>query len=312
MSNTDAPAINKAGFVAVLGLPNAGKSTLVNALVGAKVTIVSRKAQTTRAPVRGIFIEDDAQVILVDTPGLLVPDAQRKRARLETAMQSAAISSLEDGDAAMLVIDASVPRKLETLQRFIKGLDGGLPANTIAVLNKVDLIAKHKLLDLATAISQLHPFAAYYMISAETGDGIDDLRRGLARLVPESPALYDVDQLSDLPVRLMLAELTREQIFNYLHDEIPYGTHVVTDDVVTRENDVVAITQRIVVLRDTHKAMMIGRDGAMLKRIGSATRAGMEESLQTRVFLDLSVSVDARWTDNKAYYALWGFGGHGE
>ncbi len=309
MNNQD---ITRAGFVAVLGLPNAGKSTLVNALVGAKVTIVSRKAQTTRAPVRGIFIQEDAQIILVDTPGLLVPDAQKKRAKLEAAMQNSAIHSLHDADAAMLVIDASVPRKLEQLQRFIAALHGGLPPQTIVVLNKVDLIAKSKLLELATAVSKLHDFAAYYMVSAETGDGLDALRRGLAQLVPQSPALYDVEQLSDLPTRLLLAELTREQVFHFLHDEIPYGTHIVTDDVVTRENGVIAVSQRIVVLRDGHKGMMIGRDGVMLKRIGAAARLEMEQALGGRVFLDLAVAVDTHWTDNKAYYALWGFGTEAE
>lgn len=302
-----APNITHAGFVAVLGLPNAGKSTLVNALVGAKVTIVSRKAQTTRAPVRGIFVQDAAQIILVDTPGLLAPDAQKKRARLEGAMQAAAVSSLHDADAAMLVIDASVSRKLDQLQRFIAHLDGGLPAQTIVVLNKVDLVAKNKLLEFTLAVSKLHNFAAYYMVSAETGDGLDDLKRGLARLVPPGPALYDVDQLSDLPIRLLLAELTREQVFHFLHDEIPYGTHIVTDDIVMRDNGVQAVTQRIVVLRDAHKGMMIGRDGTMLKRIGAAARAEMEQALGGKVFLNLDVTVDTHWTENKAYYALWGF-----
>lgn len=303
---TSPPNETRAGFVAVLGLPNAGKSTLVNALVGAKVSIVSRKAQTTRSAIRGICMTDTAQIILVDTPGLLVPDAQKKRARLESAMQRAATDSLSDADGAMLVIDASAKSKLPQLEAFLASLHGGLPANTIAVLNKIDLLKKEELLGMAQAVQQLHNFKMIYMISAENRDGIEDVRKGLAEMVPASPFLYDPETVSDLPVRLLLAELTREQIFHWIHDEIPYGIHVLTDDTEQRPNNVLAITQRIIVARDIHKGMVIGRGGAMLKKIGAGARAEMETALEQKIFLKLEVAVDGNWTEKKGYYSLWG------
>jgi GTP-binding protein Era len=305
MLNQDENQNTRSGFVAVLGLPNAGKSTLVNALVGAKVSIVSRKAQTTRTAIRGIVMTDNAQIILVDTPGLLVPDAQKKRAKLEAAMQRAATDSLADAEGAMLVIDASARNKIPQLRAFLESLPDGLPKDTIAVLNKVDLLKKEDLLKTATEISSLFAFKDIYMISASTGDGVGDVANALAALVPEGPYLYDPEQISDLPVRLLLAELTREQIFHFLHDEIPYGAHVMTDDVETKENGVVHVTQRVIVARDTHKGMVIGKGGQTLKKIGSHAREEMEHALEQKVFLNLQVAVDPNWTEKKGYYALW-------
>jgi GTP-binding protein Era len=285
----------KAGFVAVIGAPNAGKSTLVNALVGQKVAIVSPKAQTTRARLMGIAIHDQAQILLVDTPGIFAP-----RRRLDRAMVAAAWTGAQDADLILLVIDAAA-RMNDEVERIIASL-GDRQHPLVLALNKIDLVAKEKLLALAADLTaRLNPDKVF-MISAAQGDGVGDLKQALADAMRESPWLYPEDEVSDATDRMIAAELTREQIVNRLHQELPYATAVETETWEDRPDGSTAIRQQILVERDSQKAIVIGKGGRRLKEIGAAARAEIAEHLGRPVHLFLHVKVNPRWDEDRGLY----------
>jgi GTP-binding protein Era len=285
-------AESKAGFVAVIGAPNAGKSTLVNALVGQKVAIVSPKAQTTRARLMGIAIHEQAQILLVDTPGIFEP-----RRRLDRAMVAAAWSGAQDTDLILLVTDASERMKDDVLE----GLDKREHPLFLA-LNKVDLVKKPALLTLAAELTaRLNPDEVF-MISAVQGDGVPDLKSALAQAMPEGPWLYPEDEVSDATDRMVAAELTREQIVNRLHQELPYSTAIETETWDDRPDGSTAIRQQILVERDSQKAIVIGKGGRRLKEIGAAARAEIAQHLGRPVHLFLHVKVNPRWDEDRGLY----------
>jgi GTPase len=285
----------KAGFVAVIGAPNAGKSTLVNALVGQKVAIVSPKAQTTRARLMGIAIHDQAQILLVDTPGIFAP-----RRRLDRAMVAAAWTGAQDADLILLVIDAAA-RVNDEVERIIASL-GDRQHPLILALNKIDLVAKEKLLALSADLTaRLNP-EKVFMISASQGDGVADLKQALADAMREGPWLYPEDEVSDATDRMIAAELTREQIVNRLHQELPYATAVEIETWEDRPDGSTAIRQQILVERDSQKAIVIGKGGRRLKEIGAAARAEIAQHLGRPVHLFLHVKVNPRWDEDRGLY----------
>ena len=282
----------RAGFVAVIGAPNAGKSTLVNALVGQKVAIVSPKAQTTRSRIMGIAIQGQAQVLLVDTPGIFEP-----RRRLDRAMVAAAWTGAQDADLILLVIDASERVRDEVLE----GLDRR-DHPLFLVLNKVDLVRKENLLALAADLTaRLNP-EKVFMISATQGDGVPDLKQALADAMPEGPWLYPEDEVSDATDRMIAAELTREQVVNQLHQELPYATAIETETWEDRPDGSTTIRQQILVERDSQKAIVIGKGGRRLKAIGAAAREEIAEHLGRPVHLFLHVKVNPRWDEDRGLY----------
>jgi len=284
-----------AGFVAVIGAPNAGKSTLVNALVGQKVAIVSEKAQTTRARLMGIAVQDKAQILLVDTPGIFEP-----RRRLDRAMVAAAWTGAQDADLILLVIDAAAKMK-DQVERIIAGLVEREHPLFIA-LNKIDLVRKADLLALsATLADRLNP-EKLFMISATQGDGVPDLKAALADAMPEGPWLYPEDEVSDATDRMIAAELTREQVVNQLYQELPYATAVETETWEDRPDDSTVIRQQILVERDSQKAIVIGKGGSRLKRIGEAARAEIAKHLGRPVHLFLHVKVNPKWDEDRGLY----------
>jgi len=285
----------KAGFVAVIGAPNAGKSTLVNALVGQKVAIVSPKAQTTRARLMGIAIDEQTQILLVDTPGIFAP-----RRRLDRAMVAAAWTGAQDADLILLVIDAAA-RMNDEVERIIASL-GDRQHPLILALNKIDLVAKEKLLALSADLTdRLNPDKVF-MISAAQGDGVADLKQALSDAMPAGPWLYPEDEVSDATDRMIAAELTREQIVNRLHQELPYATAVETETWEDRPDGSTAIRQQILVERDSQKAIVIGKGGRRLKEIGAAARAEIAEHLGRPVHLFLHVKVNPRWDEDRGLY----------
>jgi len=282
----------RAGFVAVIGAPNAGKSTLVNALVGQKVAIVSPKAQTTRARLMGIAIDGGAQILLVDTPGIFAP-----RRRLDRAMVAAAWTGAQDADLILLVIDASARVKDEILE----GLDERRHPLFI-VLNKIDLVKKENLLAISAELTdRLNPDRVF-MISATQGDGVSDLKSVLAAAMPAGPWLYPEDEVSDATDRMIAAELTREQVVNQLHQELPYATAVETETWEDRPDGSTAIRQQILVERDSQKAIVIGKGGRRLKEIGASARAEIARHLGRPVHLFLHVKVNPRWDEDRSLY----------
>ena len=285
----------RAGFVAVIGAPNAGKSTLVNALVGQKVAIVSGKPQTTRARLMGIAIEGGAQVLLVDTPGIFEP-----RRRLDRAMVAAAWTGAQDADLILLVIDAAARLNAE-VERIIASLEERKQRLFLA-LNKVDLINKATLLALATELSARLDPEKVFMISAAQGDGVPDLKRALAQAMPEGPWLYPEDEVSDATDRMIAAELTREQVVNQLHQELPYATAVETESWEDQPDGSTVINQQIIVERDSQKAIVIGKGGKRLKSIGAAARAEITQHLGRPVHLFLHVKVNPRWDEDRSLY----------
>ena len=285
----------RCGFVAVIGAPNAGKSTLVNALVGQKVAIVSPKAQTTRARLMGIAIEGEAQILLVDTPGIFAP-----RRRLDRAMVAAAWAGAEDADLVLLVIDAAAKlgEKVEAILANLEKRSEPL----ILVLNKVDLADKGALLGLAARLSERLKPRDVFMISATQGDGVADLKRALAAGIPEGPWHFPEDQLSDASDRMVAAELTREQIYQQLHAELPYASAVDTEKWEDRPDGSTVIHQQVLVERDSQKAIVLGKGGARLKSIGAAARAEIAEHLGRKVHLFLHVKVNPRWDEDRSLY----------
>ncbi len=287
--------MTRCGFVAVIGAPNAGKSTLVNALVGEKVAIVSAKAQTTRARLMGIAIEGEAQILLVDTPGIFAP-----RRRLDRAMVAAAWAGAEDADLVLLVIDAAA--KLgERAETILAGLEGGAQPLMI-VLNKVDIARKEDLLALASQLSERLSPQRLFMVSATTGDGVPDLKRALTDAMPEAPWHFPADQLSDATERMVAAELTREQIYEQLHAELPYSSVVATEKWEDRKDGSTVIHQQILVDRDSQKAIVLGKGGSRLKAIGQAAREAIAGHLGRKVHLFLHVKVNPRWDEDRSLY----------
>jgi GTP-binding protein Era len=285
----------RAGFIAVIGAPNAGKSTLVNALVAQKVAIVSPKAQTTRARLMGIAIEDSAQILLVDTPGIFEP-----KRRLDRAMVAAAWTGAQDADLILLVIDAAAGANAE-VERIIGSL-GKRQHPLFIVLNKIDLVKKAALLGLSAQLTELLNPDKVFMISAAQGDGVPDLKTALANAVPEGPWLYPEDDVSDATDRMIAAELTREQIVNQLHQELPYATVVETENWEDRPDGSTVINQQIIVERDSQKAIVIGKGGRRLKSIGAAARAEITEHLGRPVHLYLHVKVEPKWGEDRSLY----------
>jgi GTPase len=295
----EAPTATRCGFVALIGAPNVGKSTLVNALVGAKVTIVSRKVQTTRALIRGIVIEDNAQIILVDTPGIFLP-----KRRLDRAMVSTAWSGAHDADLVCVLLDAKAGID-EEAEAILTKL-ASVKHEKILVINKVDLVQREKLLALAQAANERMAFAKTFMIAAISGDGVDDLRHTLAEIVPPGPFLYPEDQMSDAPMRQLAAEITREKIFRKLHQELPYQSTVETDKWEERKDKSVRIEQTIFVERESQRKIVLGAGGATIKSIGADSRKEIGEILGVPVHLFLFVKVRENWSDDPDRYREMG------
>lgn len=297
MSETGPTA--RCGFVALIGAPNVGKSTLVNALVGSKVTIVSRKVQTTRALIRGIVVENNAQIILVDTPGIFVP-----KRRLDRAMVSTAWSGAHDADLVCVLLDArsGIDEEADAILTKL----AGVAHPKILVLNKIDLVAREKLLALAGAANERLAFQETFMVSALSGDGVDDLRLALAGRVPEGPFHYPEDQMSDAPLRHLAAEITREKIYRHLHQELPYQSTVETDSWTERNDKSVRIEQTIFVERDSQRKIVLGKNGATIKSIGASSRKEIGEIIGQPVHLFLFVKVREKWGDDPNRYREMG------
>jgi GTPase len=299
VSADGAQSPTRCGFVALIGAPNVGKSTLVNALVGSKVTIVSRKVQTTRALIRGIAIEGHSQIILVDTPGIFSP-----KRRLDRAMVSTAWSGAHDADLVCVLVDAKSGIDDEAEKILDKVASVG--HEKILVLNKVDLVPREKLLALAQAANERLNFTNTFMISARSGDGVDDLRQALAEAVPPGPYLYPEDQMSDAPLRSLAAEITREKIFQQLHQELPYQSTVETDSWTERKDKSVRIEQTIFVERESQRKIVLGKGGATIKSIGAEARKEIADILGVPVHLFLFVKVRENWGDDPDRYREMG------
>jgi GTP-binding protein Era len=285
----------RCGFVAVVGAPNAGKSTLVNALVGQKVAIVTPKAQTTRTRLMGIAIEGEAQILLIDTPGIFAP-----KRRLDRAMVAAAWGSAQDADLVALVVDAKagITRGVGEMVDRLK--DRREPK--ILLLNKVDLVRKESLLTLAADLGARADFEEIFMISASSGDGVAELKGALAQRVPEGPWHFPEDQVSDATDRMMAAEVTREQLYHQLHAELPYESAIETEKFEERADGSAAIHQQIRVARSSQKAIVLGKGGTRIKAIGEAARAELSQLLGRKVHLFLHVKVDPKWEEDRSLY----------
>jgi GTP-binding protein Era len=287
--------MTRCGFVAVVGAPNAGKSTLVNALIGQKVAIVTPKAQTTRTRLMGVAIAGESQILLTDTPGIFEP-----KRRLDRAMVAAAWGSAQDADLIALVVDVST-----TVHRGVTAMIDRLKERAeprILVLNKVDLVRKEELLALAAQLGARADFEEIYMISASTGDGVADLKAALAARVPEGPWHFPEDQVSDATDRMMAAEVTREQLYLQLHAELPYASAVETEKYEERKDGSVAIHQQILVGRDSQKAIVLGKGGSRIREIGAAARAELAQMLGRKVHLFLHVKVNPKWEEDRGLY----------
>jgi GTP-binding protein Era len=292
-------AATRCGFVALIGAPNVGKSTLVNALVGEKVTIVSRKVQTTRALIRGIVVEGNAQIILVDTPGIFAP-----KRRLDRAMVITAWTGAHDADLVCLLLDAKLGLDAEAEAIFEKLAN--VPHPKILVINKIDQVAREKLLALAQAVNERMAFQDTFMISALSGDGVGDLRKALAGALPTQPFFYPEDQMSVAPLRHLAAEITREKIFQQLHQELPYQSTVETDSWTERKDGSVRIEQTIFVERESQRKIVLGKGGATIKSIGAESRKEIAEIVGQPVHLFLFVKVRENWGDDPDRYREMG------
>ncbi|UWQ33131.1 GTPase Era [Leisingera sp. M527] len=291
----------RAGFVALIGEPNAGKSTLLNRMVGAKVSIVTHKVQTTRTRIRGVAMEGDAQLVFVDTPGLFKP-----RRRLDRAMVAAAWGGAADADVVVLMVEAhrGITEGVETI---LDGLEEiGTGRKVALAINKIDRVPAEKLLGLAENLNSRYTFAETFMISAERGHGVDDLRQWLAGKLPESPWLYPEDQIADLPMRMIAAEMTREKLTLRLHQELPYQLTVETENWEERKDGSARVDQLIYVVRDGHKGIVLGKRGETIKAVSQAARAELEEFLDRKVHLFLQVKVRPNWLEEAERYSEMG------
>ena len=291
----------RAGFVALIGEPNAGKSTLLNRMVGAKVSIVTHKVQTTRARIRGVAMEGETQIVFVDTPGLFAP-----KRRLDRAMVAAAWSGAADADVVVLLVEAN--RGItEGVERILEGLnDIGEHRKVALAVNKIDRVEAPKLLGLTKALNERYPFTETFLISAEKGHGVDTLRNWLAEEVPEGPWLYPEDQIADLPLRMIAAEMTREKLTLRLHQELPNQLTVETEKWEERKDGSARIDQIIYVIRDGHKGILLGHKGETIKAVSKASREELEEFLGRRVHLFLQVKVRSGWLDEAERYSEMG------
>jgi GTP-binding protein Era len=293
------PGPTRCGFIAIVGAPNVGKSTLLNRMVGSKVSIVSPKVQTTRTRVLGILITDPAQIIFIDTPGIFRP-----RRRLDRAMVAAAWGGAADADQVMVLVDSEKGIDADTRSIIDRLKENDRRA--LLVLNKVDLVKKPVLLDLAAALNAEGLFTDIFMISATTGDGVDDLLAHLGATLPEGPWLFPEDQLSDMPERLLAAEITREKLYLELHQELPYQATVETEGWQEKDDGSLRIDQVIFVQRASQKGIVLGKGGQRVKSIGAASRRELEDILGCRVHLFLFVKVRQNWGDDPERYRDWG------
>jgi len=292
---TDTPETQHCGLIAIVGAPNAGKSTLVNALVGQKVAIVSPKAQTTRTRVMGIAIEGGAQLILVDTPGIFTPER-----RLDRAMVAAAWEGADGADLIALVVDGKggIGSKVHTVIESLKGRR----ERKILILNKVDVADKPRLLGHAAKLNEILPFDETYFVSAQTGDGVPELKAALAAAMPQEPWHFPEDQVSDATDRMLAAEVTREQLYLQLHKELPYSSAIETEQYKEREDGSVEIHQQILVERETQRAIVLGKGGTRIKEIGARARAELSRLMGVKVHLYLHVKVRPEWQEDRSLY----------
>ena len=293
--------MTRAGFVALIGEPNAGKSTLTNRMVGAKVSIVTHKVQTTRARIRGVAIEGDSQIVFVDTPGLFRP-----RRRLDRAMVAAAWGGAADADVIVLMVEAH--RGItEGVERILEGLEEiGQGRKVALAINKIDMVKSEKLLGLAQDLNGRYDFIETFMISAEKGHGAEDLRAWLAAELPEGPWLYPEDQIADLPMRMIAAEMTREKLTLRLHQELPYQLTVETEKWEERKDGSARVDQMIYVMRDGHKGIVLGKKGETIKAVSKAAREELTEFLGRKVHLFLQVKVRPNWLEESERYSEMG------
>ena len=289
----------RCGFVALIGAPNAGKSTITNHFAGSKVSIVSPKVQTTRTPVKGIGVFDNTQIIFVDTPGIFKP-----KRRLDRAMVSSAWDGVKDADITVLVVDAKRGFDDETKSIVAKLKKKNIAA--VLLINKVDLVHKDVLLGLSKAINDEYEFDETFFVSAVTGKNIEDFYRYLADNLPESPWYYPEDQISDMPLKLLAAEIVREKMFLFLHQELPYSLTVEPELWERREDGSVRAEITIYVERDNQKVIVLGKNGSMIKRIGQTARIEIEDLLECKVHLFLFVKVRENWQEDKSRYSVWG------
>jgi GTPase len=290
---------SSAGFCAIIGAPNAGKSTLVNQLVGSKVSIVSRKAQTTRARIRAIFIEGPVQVVLVDTPGIFTP-----KRKLDEAMVSNAWDGASQADSVVFLVDAKSGYN-EFLKIALAGIEKARVKPMLAI-NKVDLISRDALLPLSATLNEAVPFTNTYMISALKGSGVEKLRLDIAAQMPPGPWLYPADQIADVHLRFIASEITREKIYERLHDELPYASTVETEAWEEHANGSVKISQTIYVERPSQKAIVLGKGGLTVKGLGQVARREMEQSFDRRVHLFLFVKVRENWAQDPERLRMMG------
>lgn len=294
--------MKRCGFVAVLGAPNAGKSTLINGWVGAKVTIVSAKVQTTRSLVRGIAVHGESQIIFIDTPGIFRP-----KQRFEKAMVAAAWQGEAEADLIVLVVDASRKKIDSDTTDIIERLAAQQSERPLVlILNKVDKADKERLLGLTATLNQRLNFAATFMVSALKEDGLRDVLDWLAARLPESEWHFPEDEVSDMPMRLLAAEITREKLFNKLYQELPYALAVETESWEQFDDGSVKISQLIYVARDSHKAIVLGKGGAQIREIGELSRTELAEIIGTPVHLKLFVKVQENWSEDPEKYRIWG------
>ena len=293
--------MTRSGFVALIGEPNAGKSTLLNQMVGAKISIVTHKVQTTRTRIRGVSIENQSQIIFVDTPGLFIP-----RRRLDRAMVAAAWNGAADSDITLLMVEAH--RGLtEGVEKIISSISEiGMNGKLALVINKIDKVKVNDLLALSKEINDCHPFVETFMISAEKSKGINDLRRWLAYNLPEGPWLYPDDQISDMPLRMIAAEITREKLTLRLHQELPYQLTVETEKWEEKVDKSVRIEQIIYLSRSGHKGIVLGKKGETIKAVSMASRLSIEEFLGARVHLFLRLKVREKWMEETERYSEMG------